>query len=83
MLIDNKAGYNISKVVELIRSKCDPNNPSTRIVMHGHKLDYFHSTARELKAFFGNFIDDKLRELTKIVGAADQNIQLYNKNVST
>lgn len=81
ILIDNKAGYNINSLVELIRSKCDPNNPNARIVMHGHKLHYFQSTAKELKTFFGNFIDDKLRELNKIVSTAEQNIQLYNKNV--
>ncbi|MBB4367890.1 hypothetical protein GGD63_000659 [Bradyrhizobium sp. cir1] len=50
--------------------------------MHGHKLHYFQSTAKELKTFFGNFIDEKLRELNKIVSTAEQNIQLYNKNVS-
>jgi hypothetical protein len=49
--------------------------------MHGHKLRYFQSAARELKAFFANFIDEKLRQLTKIVDTAEQNIQLYNENV--
>jgi hypothetical protein len=49
--------------------------------MHGHKLQYFQSTARELKTFFGTFIDDKLRQLSKIVQTAEQNIQLYNDNV--
>ncbi|CCE11011.1 hypothetical protein BRAS3843_570067 [Bradyrhizobium sp. STM 3843] len=81
ILIDNKAGYNIDELVELIRTKCDPGNPNARIVMHGHKIHYFQSAAKELKAFFGNFIDDKLRELNKIVSTAEQNIQLYNKNV--
>ena len=82
ILIDNKAAYNIDAVVSLIQTKCDPNNPNARIVMHGHKLHYFQSTAKELRTFFGNFIDDKLRELNKIVSTAEQNIQLYNKNVS-
>lgn len=81
ILIDNKAGFNINKLVELIRTRCDPGNPNARIVMHGHKLHYFQSTAKELKTFFGSFIDDKLRELNKIVSTAEQNIQLYNKNV--
>jgi len=81
ILIDNKAAYNIDRLVELIQTKCDPDNPSARIVMHGHKLHYFQSTARELKTFFGNFIDDKLRELNTIVSTAEQNIQLYDKNV--
>jgi hypothetical protein len=82
ILIDNKASYNVGQLVQLIRAKCDPKNPHARIVMHGHKLHYFQSTARELKTFFGNFIDEKLRELNKIVSTAEQNIQLYNKNVS-
>jgi predicted GTPase len=82
ILIDNKAPpYNIEKIVELIRTKCDPANPRARVVMHGHKLHYFQSTAKELKTFFGNFIDDKLRQLTKIVDTAEQNIRLYNDNV--
>lgn len=82
ILIDNRRPrYNIDKIVELIRTKCDPNNPNSRIVMHGHKLRYFQSAARELKAFFANFIDEKLRQLTKIVDTAEQNIQLYNENV--
>jgi len=72
ILIDNKAGFNIDKLTELVRTKCDPTNPSARIVMHGHKLHYFQSTAKELKTFFGQFIDDKLRELTKIVSTAEQ-----------
>jgi len=82
ILIDNKSPrYNVEEIVELIRTKCDPSNPNSRIVMHGHKLRYFQSSARELKAFFANFIDEKLRQLTKIVDTAEQNIQLYNENV--
>jgi predicted GTPase len=82
MLIDNKSPqYNIEKLVELIQTKCDPHNPNARIVMHGHKLRYFQSASRELKSFFGNFLDEKLKELTKIVDTAHQNIQSYNENV--
>jgi hypothetical protein len=82
ILIDNKAPrYNIEKIIELIQTKCDPESPSARIVMHGHKLHYFQSTAKELKSFFANFIDDKLRQLSKIVDTAEQNIRLYNDNV--
>jgi len=82
ILIDNKAPhYNIEKISELIRAKCDPTNPNSRIVMHGHKLHYFQTAARELRTFFGNFLDEKLRQLIKIVDTADQNIRLYNENV--
>jgi len=82
ILIDNKKPrYNIDKVVNLIRSKCDPSNPNAKISMHGHKLRYFQTTARDLRGFFANFIDEKLRELSKIVDTAEQNIQSYNANV--
>ena len=81
ILIDNKKRYNIDTIVDLIKNKCDPRDPNSRIAMHGHKIHYFFSTAKELKQFFSSFLDDKLRELNKIVGAASQNIDLYNANV--
>jgi predicted GTPase len=81
ILIDNKVQYNIESVIDLIKSKCDPANPNSKIVMHGHKLHYFRSTARDLKKFFGDFLDEKLQELNKILGRAEQNIQRYNENV--
>lgn len=81
ILVDNKAPYNIESVVELIVAKCNPANPQAKILMHGHKLQYFRTMSRELRSFFERFLDDKLRELGKIVSTADQNIRLYNENV--
>jgi hypothetical protein len=68
MLIDNKAGYNIGSVISLLKSHSDPDNSRSKIVMHGHKLHYFLSTAKELRQFFDGFLDEKLRELNKILG---------------
>jgi len=81
ILVDNKAGYNIDKLVDLIQSRCDPINPHSRILMHSHKLHYYLSAAKELKAFFAQFLDNKLRELNRIVEIAEQNIVRYNENV--
>ncbi len=80
-LIDNKHNHNISSVVGLIRSKCDPTNSRTRAFMHGHKLNYFVAMAKELRGFFETFLDNKLRELTKIVHTAEQNRVRYTENV--
>jgi hypothetical protein len=49
--------------------------------MHGHKLNYFATMAKELRGFFETFLDNKLRELTKIVHAAEQNRVRYTENV--
>lgn len=81
ILIDNKARYNIDALINLIKAKCDPAHPHTRIVMHGHKLHYFLTASKELKMFFGGFLDGKLNELNKIVRTAEQNIHRYNENV--
>jgi predicted GTPase len=81
ILIDNKHGYNIAAVTEFIRTKCDPTNSRSRLVMHAHKLNYFVATAKDLRTFFEGFLDYKLRELTKIVHTAEQNIVRYTENV--
>ena len=49
--------------------------------MHGHKLNYFATMAKELRGFFETFLDNKLRELTKIVHTAEQNRVRYTENV--
>lgn len=81
VLIDNKANYNIDILTEFVKARCDPMNPHARISMHGYKLHFFLSAAKELRAFFARFLDDKLAELNKIVEAADRNIRTYNENV--
>jgi 50S ribosome-binding GTPase len=81
ILIDNRHKYNISTVAQFIRSKCDPTNSRSRVSMHGHKLTYFSTMAKELRGFFETFLDNKLRELTKIVQTAEQNRVRYTENV--
>ena len=49
--------------------------------MHGNKLHFYLSGAKELRDFFASFLEDKLIELNKIVAAAERNIQRYNEVV--
>jgi hypothetical protein len=49
--------------------------------MHSHKLGYFSTLAKELRGFFETFLDNKLRELNKIVHTAEQNRVRYTENV--
>lgn len=81
LLIDNKARYNIDALVDLIKAKCNPGDPQSRILMHSHKLHYYLASAKMLKKFFETFLENKLRELNRIVDVAEQNIQRYNENV--
>ncbi len=81
ILIDNRHRYNISALTQFISSKCDPTNSRSRLAMHSHKLGYFAAMAKELRGFFETFLDYKLRELTKIVHAAEQNRIRYTENV--
>ncbi len=80
-LIDNKHNYNISSVEQIVRSKSDPTDSRTRVLMHGHKLNYYVTMAKELRGFFETFLDNKLRELTKIVHTAESNRDRYTENV--
>lgn len=79
--IDNKRNFQIEQLRDFISERCDPLNAKARIAMHGHKMDYYRSTASELRFFFANFLDAKLQELNKIVNSAGSNISKYNDNV--
>ena len=81
ILIDNKAYYNLVALRELLRVKCDPSNPTSRILMHGHKLRYYLTSAKELRDYFALFLSDKLHNLNKIVETANKNINRYNEHV--
>jgi predicted GTPase len=81
IIVDNKSGYNIAILKDLIESKCNSSNAQARISMHGNKLHYYLSGAKELRNCFAQFLETKLLELSKIVSAADRNIQRYNEIV--
>jgi predicted GTPase len=81
ILIDNRHKYNISALTDFMQTKCDPTNSRSRLAMHGQKLGYFAVVAKELRGFFETFLDNKLRELNKIVQTAEQNRVRYTENV--
>jgi hypothetical protein len=81
ILVDNRQSYNVEALANLLKAKCDPTNPQARIVMHANKLEFFRASAKELRKFFEEFLDGKLKGLTRIVDTAEQNINRYNENV--
>lgn len=81
LLIDNIQEYNVDAVMHSITAKCNPSDPQNRIAMHSHKVRYFQSSAKHLRLFFEEFLDFKLKELTRIVEAAELNVRRYNENV--
>ena len=78
-LIDNVAQYKILELSDLLKEKSDPSDPQSRITMHGHKLRFYITAAKDLRIFFSDFLAGKLAELTKIVAAADKNVLRYNE----
>jgi len=81
ILVDNKSGYNIEVLKNLLNSRFNSSGAQARISMHGNKLHYYRSAAKELRSFFAQFLEAKLAELNKIVAAAGRNIQRYNEIV--
>ena len=78
ILVDNKSGFNIQALKTLLGSRFNASGAQARISMHGNKLHYYRSGAKELRNFFALFLEAKLTELNKIVVAAGRNIQRYN-----
>jgi predicted GTPase len=81
MLVDNKSNYHIDNLRTFLLAHCNPSNPHARISMHANKMHFYLSGAKDLRDFFGAFLDGKLVELNKIVTAADRNIKTYNEIV--
>jgi predicted GTPase len=81
ILVDNKSGYNVEILKSLLASRFNSSGAHARISMHGNKLHYYRSGAKELRNFFAQFLEAKLTELNKIVAAAGRNIQRYNEIV--
>jgi len=81
ILVDNKSGYNIDVLKAFLESKCNSSSSRARTAMHGNKLHYYLSGAKDMRNFFASFLEAKLVELNKIVSAAGRNIQRYNEIV--
>lgn len=82
ILIDNLSGYNIEKLRQLLLDRLDPTNVSARVVMHSYKVAFFQNMAQTLCDFFSNFLDEKLRELSRVVTTAQANINKYENSVN-
>jgi predicted GTPase len=81
LLVDNLAPYNIDALTALLQTRFNSSSTQARIQMHGNKLHFYLSAAKELRNFFAEFLEAKLLELNNIVGAAERNIERYNEVV--
>lgn len=80
-LIDNKAQFRIDNLRHTVLSRCNSSNPQAHVAMHLNKLYFYRSSAKSLSTFFSGILEIKLAELTKIVDAAQSNIERYQNFV--
>jgi predicted GTPase len=81
LLVDNVTGFGIEALkLELMR-RADPFNPLSRMTIHGHKVHFYLTAARELSNVFAEFLDSKLSDLRAMVSLAERNIREYNRGV--
>lgn len=82
VLVDNSAQFRIPELKTELLRRADPFSPSSRIAVHGHKIHYYLTSAKELRSFFAEFLNSKPSELRKIVTASEKNIQRYHESVT-
>jgi predicted GTPase len=80
-LIDTRTEFRIQELRQLIESRCSSSNPQAHVAMHLNKLHFYRSGANSLRIFFSAILERKLVELTKIVDAAQSNIERYQNFV--
>lgn len=80
-LIDNRSQFRVEQLKALLRSRCNSSSPQAHVSMHLNKLHYYRSGAKSMRMFFSTVLEKKLLELTKIVEAAQRNIERYHQLV--
>ncbi len=80
-LVDNRNQFRVQQLRELLLNKCDSSNPHAHVSMHLNKLHYYRFGAKALRVFFSEILEQKLTELSKIVDAAERNIERYQQLV--
>jgi predicted GTPase len=81
ILVDNDTQYGIATLRDELARRADPFSPSSRIAVHSHKVQFYLTSAKDVRVFFEQFLNTKITELHKIVSVAGKNIQLYNETV--
>jgi predicted GTPase len=80
-LIDNRSHFRTQQLKEFLSVRCNSANPQAHVSMHLNKLHFYRSSSKSLRIFFSGIVDKKLSELTKIVDAANKNIEKYQQLV--
>jgi predicted GTPase len=80
-LVDNKTRFRTQELRGFLRARCNSSNPQAHVSMHLNKLHFYRSSAKSLRVFFSGIVEKKLSELTKIVEAANKNIEKYQQLV--
>ena len=80
-LIDNKAGFNIDALRDFVEERCYSSSVDARANMQTNKLQFYRSSAKELRDFFLLFLDAKLTQLNKVLTTAIRNIDRYQQVV--
>lgn len=80
-LIDNRTLFRVERLRTLLASHCNSSNPQAHVSMHLNKLYYYRSGANSLNAFFAGVLEKKLSEISRIVEAAQRNIERFHQLV--
>jgi predicted GTPase len=80
-LIDNRTLFRVDQLRALLSAHCNSSNPQAHVSMHLNKLYYYRSGANSLKTFFAGVLEKKLTEISRIVEAAQRNIERFHQLV--
>jgi len=81
VLIDNKKNFNIDVLRNDLLRRIEPSEFQEKLKMHSQKVKFFQTTSESLLSYFSSILEGKLAELTRVVRAADNNIDKYNNDV--
>jgi predicted GTPase len=80
-IIDNKEGFNITKLREYLEETADPKNIQHRIMIHSHKILYFLNILYDVKRYYCDYLRDKIIIISELVKTAQDNIDKYHNNI--
>ncbi len=82
VLIDNKTGFNIEELRDLLLNMSDQTKLDSRLQIHAHKVMYFKASARAIKDTFSRFLDQKITMIGEVVVTSKENITRYQDNIN-
>ncbi|WP_416673790.1 hypothetical protein [Egbenema bharatensis] len=80
-LIDNKSGFNMDYLRNVILGFSNSSDIQSQINIHSHKIVYFRDSAEKLKEFFRCFLFSKLEILSRIIKTSENNIEHFQGKI--